>query len=228
MLKKATILNLALLSALLNGCGMNNAEVKDADMVEVSYDAVSDLKDRLSRTIPKNSLVVVSTLLNVDNLNKTSAFGRIISDQIASAFHQSGYQIIGMEMPIDLFVMDEDGKIRLSKDNKDMLRDYQAGVIVGGVYAPGKKNSYVSLRIVDLNTKNVISSTDYSIPMGPDAKKLMEPKSVGSAGSRSPAIATSEPAAGSSAPSTDPTAPAPSVDDGAQQPELEPIDNSLQ
>jgi len=225
MLKKATILNLALLSAVLNGCTMFNNEIKDADMVEVSYDAVDDLKDRLSRTIPKNSLIVVSTLLNVDNLNKTSAFGRIISDQIASAFHQSGYQIIGMEMPIDLFIMDEDGKIRLSKENKAMLRPYQAGVIVGGVYAPGKKNSYVSLRIVDLNTKNVISSTDYSIPMGPDAKKLMEPKPVGSAGSRSPAIATSEPAAGA-APSPDATAPA--VDDGAQQPELEPIDNSLQ
>ncbi|MGZ8190458.1 MAG: FlgO family outer membrane protein [Methylococcaceae bacterium] len=210
---------MALLSAVLNGCGgFNYSEVKDDDLVEVSYDAVCELKDRLTRTIPKNSLIVVSTLLNVDNLNKTSAFGRIVSDQIASAFHQSGYQIIGMEMPIDLFVMNEDGKIKLSDEHKAMLKHYQAAVIVGGVYAPGKKNSYVSLRVVDLNTKYAISSTDFSIAMGPDAKKLMEPKEVGSAGSRSPATAVAE----GSAPSTDAT------ETAKPEEQLEPIDNSLQ
>jgi hypothetical protein len=188
MFKKTAILILSLLIPALNGCGMYNySEVKDADLVEVSYDATNELQYRLNRTLPKHSLIIVSTLLNVDNLNKTSAFGRIISDQIASAFHQAGYRVIGMEMPIDLFVMNEDGTLKLSDENKAMLKHYQAAVIVGGVYAPGKKNSYVSLRLVDLAAKNIVSSTDFSIPMGPDAKKLMEPKSVGSAGTRAPA-----------------------------------------
>ena len=181
MFKTAKILIPALLIASLSGCGMNRyQEVKDADLVEVSEDAVSELKSRLTRTIPKNSLIVVSTLLNVDNLNKTSAFGRIVSDQIASGFHEEGYQIVGMEMPIDLFVMKEDGTLQLSDETKAMLKHYRAGILVGGVYAPGKKNSYVSLRVVELSTRNIISSSDFSVPMGPDAKKLMEPKDVGS------------------------------------------------
>lgn len=186
MLKKATIFISALLITLLNGCSWNRyQEIKDADLVEVSYDATSTLQDKLTRTVPQNSLIIVSTLLNVDNLNQTSSFGRIISDQIASAFHNSGYQIIGMEMPIDLFVMQEGGALHLSDETKAILKHYHAAVLVGGVYAPGKKNTYVSLRIVDINTKNVISSTDFSVPMGPDAKKLLESKEVGSAGSRS-------------------------------------------
>ncbi len=180
MLKTVTLFIPAMLTAILSGCGINNQyEIKDANLVEVSYRAVDALKDRLTRAVPKNSLIIVSTLLNVDNLNKTSAFGRIVSDQIASAFHQSGYQIIGIEMPIDLFVMKEDGALQISDEIKAMLKHYNANVLVGGVYAPGKKNTYVSLRMVNLNSKNIISSTDFSVPMGPDAKLLTQPKDVG-------------------------------------------------
>lgn len=180
MLKKAPILFILLSITALGGCSNSSDIVKDDDWVEVSYDAVDELQDRLTRKLPKNSLIVVSTLLNVDNLNKTSAFGRIISDQIASAYHKEGFQIIGMEMPIDLFSMKEDGSLELSDETKRLLVHHKAGVLVGGVYAPGKKNTYVSLRVVDLVTKTIISSTDFAVAMGPDAKLLTQPKDVGS------------------------------------------------
>jgi len=182
MLKKnAPVLSILLLVATLGGCSKHAYDlVEDADLVEVSYDAVDELQDRLSQKLPKNSLIVVSTLLNVDNLNKTSAFGRIISDQIASAFHKEGHRIIGMEMPIDLFSMKENGSLELSDDTKKLLVSHKAGILVGGVYAPGKRNTYVSLRAIDLVTKSIISSADLSVPMGPDAKLLTQPRDVGS------------------------------------------------
>lgn len=52
-------------------------------------------------------MIVVSTLVNVDDLNQTSAFGRIVSDQIASVFNNAGYRIMGMEMPTAVFVKEE-------------------------------------------------------------------------------------------------------------------------
>lgn len=193
MLKKATISLPALLIAILTGCTSNPYyyETKDTDLVEVSYDAVETLQHSLKRTIPENSLIIVSTLLNVDDLKKTSSFGRIISDQLASAYHNAGYRVIGMELPIDLFVMKEGGALHLSDETKKILNNYGATAIVGGVYAPGKKAVYISLRMIDTASKNIISSTDLSVPMGPDAKALLEPKDVGSAGSRSEPAAAS-------------------------------------
>jgi len=183
MLKKLHVLSTLLLVATLSGCSSRSYDlVKDADLVEVSYDAVDELQCRSTRKLPKHSLIVVSTLSNVDNLNKTSAFGRIISSQIASAFHKEGHRIIGMEMPIDLFSMKEDGALALSDETKKLLFAHKADVLVGGVYAPGRKNTYVSLRAVDLVTKSIISSADFSVPMGPDAKLLTLPKDVGSKG----------------------------------------------
>lgn len=174
MLKKATIIPVLLL-ATLSSCGVNRYfDVKDTDLIEVSNDVTDELRDKATRSIPKNSLILVSTLLNVNDLQETSAFGRIISNQIASSFHNLGYRIIGMEMPIDLFMMKEGGTLHLSDEIKAILKPYNAAVIVGGVYAPGKRNTYVSLRIVDINTKNIISSTDIAVPMGPDARKLLQ------------------------------------------------------
>ncbi|NOU14725.1 MAG: hypothetical protein HOO92_12315 [Methylococcaceae bacterium] len=178
MLKKATIIIPALMLT-LSGCSWNRyQDVKDTDLIEVSQDATCELREKLARIVPHNSLIVVSTLLNVDNLNQTSAFGRIVSDQIASAFHDAGHEIIGMELPIDLFILKDGGELALSDETKAQLRKHQAAVLVGGVYAPGKKNTYVSLRVVDLFSKRVISTYDFSVPMGPDARLLLEPRPV--------------------------------------------------
>lgn len=189
MFKKATVFISALVLVTLTGCSWNRyQEVKDTDLVEASQDATCELREKLARIVPPNSIIIVSTLLNVDNLNQTSAFGRIVSNQIASAFHDAGHEIIGLEMPIDLFVMKDAGELALPDETKALIRKHQAAVlVVGGVYAPGKKNTYVSLRVVDVYTKRVISTYDFSVPMGPDAKLLLEPRPVATAATEEPA-----------------------------------------
>lgn len=213
MLKKVTIFLPALLLATLSGCSWNRyQEVTDANLIEKSHEATCELRDKLSRIVPPKSIIIVSTLLNVDNLNQTSAFGRIISEQIGSAFHDAGHEIIGMEMPIDLFVMKDAGELALSDETKALIRKHQAAVlVVGGVYAPGKKNSYVSLRVVDVYTKRIISTYDFSVPMGPDAKLLLEPRPVAN---KTPAAeATETPDEASNAePAVQESTPAPAVD----------------
>ena len=181
MFNKAAIFTLMLITTVLSGCTTYQQPVKDVDLVEVSYDAVDTLLKQLSQPIPKGSLIIVSTLVNVDDLNQTSAFGRIVSDQLASAFNNSGYRIRGMEMQTALFVKEESGILQLSDETKETLGKYNASALVAGVFAAGRRTAYVSLRIVDLNSKNIISSTDYSVPMGPDARVLLKPKKTGDA-----------------------------------------------
>lgn len=186
MLKKATILIPALLIATLSGCSstlryFETQAYLNTDLIEASQDATDELKDELTRKIPKDSLIVVSTLLHVKkNPNETSSFGRIISDQIATALHNSGYQIIALDLPIDLFMMKENGELQLSEEDKALLKQYKAVIMVGGVYAPGKQNAYVSLRAVNRFTKQVIASTDFSVALGPDVKTLLKTKDTGS------------------------------------------------
>ena len=182
MYNKATIFILIFITISLSGC-LNNYRkpIEDVNLVEVSYDAVDTLLKQLSQPIPKDSLIIVSTLVNVDDLNQTSAFGRILSDQIASAFNNSGYRIRGMEMPTEDFVKEGGGMLHMSNETKKTLRKHRASALVVGVFAAGRVSAYVSLRIVDVNSRNIISSTDFSVPMGPDARVLLKLKQTGDA-----------------------------------------------
>ena len=182
MYNKAAIFFLIFITTILSGClSKYRHPIEDVNLVEVSYDAVDTLLKQLSQPIPKGSLIIVSTLVNVDDLNQTSAFGRIVSDQIASAFNNSGYRIRGIEMATEQFVKESGGMIHLSDKAKRTLRKHKASALVVGVFAAGRVSAYVSLRIIDINSKAIISSTDFSVPMGPDARVLLKLKQTGDA-----------------------------------------------
>lgn len=183
MKKKMVIFTLVLLMPLLNACTRNyhQSAIEDVDLIEVSYNSVKTLLAQMNPTIPKGSLVVVSTLVNVNDLNQTSAFGRIVSDQIASAFHNSGYLIKGMEMPTANFVKVDGGFLNLTEETKQNLKDKNVSALVAGVFAAGSNSAYVSLRVVNIDSLEVISSTDFSVPMGPDTSVLLKSKATGEA-----------------------------------------------
>ncbi|RIZ66407.1 MAG: hypothetical protein D0531_04625 [Methylococcales bacterium] len=181
MFNKISPLILVITLINLSGCSSAYRSYKtqaylNTDLVEASYKASNQLQDKFTRNVPKDTLILVSTLLNVKNLKESSAFGRIISNQIGTSLHDAGYQIIGMDLPADLFMMKDDGELLLSESDKARLKQYQSVIIVGGVYAPGKQNTYVTLRAVDRFTKQVIASTDFSVALGPDVKVLLKTK----------------------------------------------------
>ncbi|MDX8127824.1 FlgO family outer membrane protein [Methylomonas sp. OY6] len=176
MVNKKTMALMALALIMLSGCsrGFRASEVKDDDLVEVSYEAVDQLLLDLREPLPRGSLVVINSLVNVGELEQTLAFGRIVSDQISSAFHRSGYRVMGMELPTEIFAKNEAGILQLPDKTKEALNNVGAKAVVVGSFAPGYNNVYVSLRVVDIASQNVISSTDYSVSMGPDAKVLVK------------------------------------------------------
>jgi len=177
-MNKPKLLASALLSTtLLVGCSpfYHHETIDDQDLVEVSYEAVNQLLFNLKTPLPKGSLIVINSLVNDDDMGQTLPFGRIVSDQLSSALSQSDYRVRGMELPTEIFVKNDSGILELPEKTKTALNELKASAIVVGTYAAGRKSVYVSLRIVELSTQNIISSTDFSVPMGPDAKRLATP-----------------------------------------------------
>ena len=56
MLKTSAVISTIMLLATLSGCGVNRYfEVRDADLIEVSKDVTDELREKATRTLPKNS-----------------------------------------------------------------------------------------------------------------------------------------------------------------------------
>jgi hypothetical protein len=176
---KKQIIALLFLALLNAGCSrlfiFRPSEPKDDNLVEQSYTAVESLVAGLRQPLPQGSLVVVNSLINVGDLGQTLPFGRIVSEQISSAFQNAGYLVTGMEMPTELFTKNDVGVLLLPEKTKEALTNMGAKVVLIGSYAPGRNHVYVSLRVVEIASQTVISSYDYRVSMGPDAKTLATP-----------------------------------------------------
>jgi len=177
MFKKQIIVFMVML-AMLTGCSrffFRPNETSDGNLIELSYTAVDQLLLHLPQPLPRGSVVVINSLINVNDLGQSLSFGRIVSEQISSAFQLNGYRVMGMELPTEVFVKNEAGILQLPEKTKEALTAIGATVIVIGSYAPGRNNVYVSLRMVDFSNQTIVSSTDYQVAMGPDAKALVMP-----------------------------------------------------
>ncbi len=177
---KLVLIFLISFSFFMAGCTSNRyQEPEDVDLIPVSQKAAQDLLVQSQNILPKGSLVVISSFVNVNDLNKTSAFGRISSSQIASAIFKAGYRIRSMELSTDHFIQTNSGFHKLSSEAKIALKEQGAAALVVGVFAPGRKSAYVNVRMVDLNAHEVMASTDFSLPMGADAKILLKSRKSG-------------------------------------------------
>lgn len=184
-MKKLSFLILIFITALvLAGCSQPHPPVKnysyqkhgDINLVDVSYAIVNKLESSLSTPISSENPIIVASFVDINNLQASSTFGRIMAEQVGSRFAQKGYKVIEMKLRQNsVFVEAGSGEFLLSRDLKDISLNHDASAVVVGTYARSRDKIYVSTRIVNPENSVIIASFDYGIPAGPMMQKsLME------------------------------------------------------
>ena len=84
----------------ITGCSAksNIVQYENRNLVSASYHIADALENNLKLRISPNESLLVASFVNVNNLEQSSTFGRIVSEQIASRFAQNGYKIIEMKL----------------------------------------------------------------------------------------------------------------------------------
>ncbi len=151
----------------LAGCSNKPGKIYvKTDLVQAGYDLADSLEDNLKFAVSKDQSIIVSSFVNVDNLEESSPFGRMTAEYVASRLAQKGYSIIELKLRQDtLFVKKQKGEFLLSRDVKYISRENNAPLVVVGTYTGGYDKVYVSARIVRTEDNVIVSSSDYAIPM---------------------------------------------------------------
>jgi TolB-like protein len=146
----------------------------DGNIVSASHAIVNTLEYNLSAPISNQDTIVVASFVDVNDLEKSSPFGRIMAEQIGSSFSQKGYKIVEMKLRQNsIFVDDENkGEFLLSRNVKEISRNHNASAVIVGTYAQGYQKVYVSARIVNPVTSVILSACDYALSF-PDRKELV-------------------------------------------------------
>jgi len=179
MKKTLTLFYASLLTVAIAGCA---SIVKDYNLVSSSYSAADKLLKgvkNIPALAPRRSgidtkqPILVTSFVNIDNVQQSSTFGRITAEQIGSRLVQRGYKVIEMKMRGRVFVQEKTGELLLSRKLRQISLQHDAYAVVVGTYGSSKGTVYVTAKLVRAADNVILSSYDYRLPMGPDTKKML-------------------------------------------------------
>lgn len=177
---------LLIISALLmlSGCATKNDSIPTVSLgaqspiTAASYRAVDNLllaqNPILSSTaLPdSNTSILVATFVNLNNLDNSSAFGRLLSEQMAVRIAQHKIRVSEVKLRGKLFI-DKAGELLLSRELKDISNKQNADLVLVGTYAIGGRQVYVSAKLVRADDSRVSSAYNFSIDKDIDIQGLL-------------------------------------------------------
>lgn len=149
-------------------------------LIGTNYRAADSLiKDSRTDKLYLSSPVLITSFVNIDDVQHSSTFGRIIAEQIGSRIAQQGYKVIEMKMRTDnIFIRGntfrgDEGEFMLSRELRDISLKHNAQVVVVGTYAESQRRVYVTAKLVRTSDSVILTSYDYELPVGPDTKRML-------------------------------------------------------
>jgi TolB-like protein len=163
---------------LLMGCAAQQTVAQsddgEGDLMKAAYTIADTLNYYAAQSLGPSNPLIVASFVNVNNLEESSSFGRIIAEQVASRFTQRGQPVIELKLRQNsIFISEGKGEFMLGRDLREISRTYNAAAVVVGTYAEGGNRLYVSARIVRPADNLIIAAADAGIPMGTNAMNIV-------------------------------------------------------
>jgi hypothetical protein len=130
------------------------------------------------QSLDLDSPVLVATVVDVNDFERSSALGRMVAEHVAGRLTQHGYFVREVNLRNALGFRKEEGELLLTREVRRAADRYSAQAVVVGTYAVGDPNygarrAHLSLRLVRPTDGRAISAVDYAIPLDYDIKSLV-------------------------------------------------------
>ncbi|MGP1629369.1 MAG: FlgO family outer membrane protein, partial [Giesbergeria sp.] len=113
---------------------------QSTDLVGSSYAAADALLERAP--LDAHAPVLVATLVNLDHLDQSSRFGRVVSEQIAGRLVQRGLPVPELRLRSSVALVPQEGQLLLSRELREVSSAHAAQAVVVGTYAVSGRQVY--------------------------------------------------------------------------------------
>lgn len=175
MIKLLTLLSVAVIAtygcagqptkALITDTQVQGYRYTLSDLIKSNYQAADSLVRNSNGKLLNQPPILSTTLLNIDNLEESSSFGRLVAEQISARLSNSSYNMIEMKMQNHVYMKNNVGELMLTRKISEIASTNNAHAIIVGTYFVGKEHISVNLKAVRPLTNEVISAHDYLVPV---------------------------------------------------------------
>ncbi|RUM89432.1 MAG: hypothetical protein DSZ23_03245 [Thermodesulfatator sp.] len=137
------------------------AAMPSSNVLPSIFQVAQGLAFQLSRNLREGDMAswpcIVTTFADIDNLDSSSRFGRLLAEAVSSELFRQGAVIRDVRSAKALLVQPRKGELILSRNIKALPGDTGARAVIAGTYARGASSVAVNIRMIDLETRAVIS-----------------------------------------------------------------------
>lgn len=143
---------------------------ESVDLIEKTNAATDELLDDCSIFLNQDKAIIVTSLVNIDDIQKSSTYGRMSGEIVASRMSQKKYNVKEVKFSqSNVFVRKHEGELALSRQIKEIAHNHDVQAIVVGTYAIGQEKVHVSLRLVRTEDSRIGCAHCYSLPHAGDS-----------------------------------------------------------
>jgi TolB-like protein len=144
------------------------------NLVGSGYTIADRLITNLKQPINREDPIIVATFVSVDDLEESSTFGRLITEQISSRLSQKGYKVNEIKFRKNSIFMEKGkGEFLLSRDLHNVSKKHNASAVVVGTYGEAYNAIYVSARIINPSNTSIVSSCDYAVQLSNRSQAIL-------------------------------------------------------
>ncbi len=142
----------------------NGPSYDQPDLSTLTYRAV-DLMLAAAPEVSGNTPLVVASLSNAKNLEKSSALGNIVADMIRTRLAQTGHKTAEVRLRNAMSMRNGAGEFILSRNRATLMSAPTAAAVVTGTYATSYEKLYVSIKLISATDAHILAGADFVVPL---------------------------------------------------------------
>lgn len=147
---------LLLLAACTSRHHGGTASVASPDFFGLSDYLARQLVARSSTQV-EGQRVILASMVNLDDLQETNSFGRLLTESLATSLFQYGLKVAEVRKGPSLLVKKGSGEFYLSRDATRLAASQKVQAIVTGTYSLTPSTVILNLRMLEAGSEEVLS-----------------------------------------------------------------------
>lgn len=158
------------LGSLLGTTACSTPPVGDA-LIQLNHQAADALLQGVS--LDPRQPVLIATLVDLDDLERSSRWGRLASEHLAARLANRGVRVKELKLRNQIFMAQASGALLLSREVTELSLEHDAQAVVVGTYTVAGDTVYVSIKLIRPEGNTVVSAHDYSFALSERNRPLM-------------------------------------------------------
>ncbi|WP_051822303.1 FlgO family outer membrane protein [Desulfonatronum thiodismutans] len=145
----------------------------------LAYALADGLEHNLVQYVDRTRPILFTSFVDLDDLNTSSTFGRLLGEQVASRISQQGYRVVELKLRQGSMVFSQEaGELILSRDLRDVRTNHDTQAVLVGTYVMTDNAVIVSAKLLSTLDGAVLSTRDVTLRKTKEIQELVTRNTV--------------------------------------------------